>query len=274
MAAVITAAIFWALGGALAGRMLASIPAEMLIALRFEGSLLLLLPVFLVRPPLRSEWALLVPAGILLTLVQGLYYLVMARSSVATVLFLEYLAPVILTIYAMLRGQKIGRRTVGGVAIAVLGAYLLVIGPRGLAGSTGIFLVGLVLGGTLAIYAELNSRIKTPPFTTLAAGTVVGTLLSSPVWFFEKPSLSTGEWVGLAYIVVFSTIIPFALFLRGLQQIPARLATLLAMLEPVAGSLLAIPIAHQPLSAFGLLGGGLILLGVWLNALQTRPSKS
>ena len=55
--------------------------------------------------------------------------------------------------------------------------------------------------------------------------------------------------------------LPFSPFLAGVRRVPA----LVAMVEPVAGALLAVLLAGEPLSARALLGGGLILLGVALG---------
>ncbi|BCZ86016.1 hypothetical protein TthAA11_01980 [Thermus thermophilus] len=61
--------------------------------------------------------------------------------------------------------------------------------------------------------------------------------------------------------------------MRGMREVqvlrvrtlPARTATLVAMLEPLSGALFAWPLAGEPLRPEALLGGGMILLGVWLN---------
>ncbi|MER3426168.1 MAG: permease, partial [Thermoleophilia bacterium] len=38
-----------------------------------------------------------------------------------------------------------------------------------------------------------------------------------------------------------------------------------AMLEPLSGAVFALPIAHEPLRREALLGGALVLFGVYLN---------
>lgn len=98
--------------------------------------------------------------------------------------------------------------------------------------------------------------------------TGVGSLLSLPVLLAHLPqvlALGPGDWGRVAYLVVFGTVVPFGLFLLGVRTVPARRATLTAMLEPVAGAVFAWPLAGQPLSLEALLGGTLILLGVALN---------
>lgn len=50
-----------------------------------------------------------------------------------------------------------------------------------------------------------------------------------------------------------------------MRTLPARTATLVAMLEPVAGALFAWPLAGEALRLEALLGGLMILLGVALN---------
>ncbi len=121
---------------------------------------------------------------------------------------------------------------------------------------------------SFALYAALSHGLKTPPLVSLGVATGVGSLLSLPVLLLHLPqamALSPGQWGAVAYLVVFGTVVPFGLFLLGVRTVPARTATLVAMLEPVAGAFFAWPLAGQPVSPWALLGGTLILVGVALN---------
>ena len=44
---------------------------------------------------------------------------------------------------------------------------------------------------------------------------------------------------GILYLVTLGTVVPFGLFLQGVRTVPARTATLVAMLEPLSGALFA-----------------------------------
>jgi len=268
VAYVLAAALLWGLGGALAGRFMAEIPPGVLIPLRFFFSALLLSPLLALRPPGRAEWGRLFLVGLALAGAQGFYYLAIHAAGVATGIFLQYLAPVLLVVYDRLRGVRVPRETVYGVGIALLGVYLLVAGPEGIRGGALGVASGLAAAVSFAAYAALSQGLRTAPASSLAAASLVGSLLSLPLLAPRAPEvlvLGTGGYLAVAYLVVFGTVLPFSLFLAGVRRVPARVATLVAMVEPVAGALFAVPLAGEPLSARALLGGGLILFGVVLG---------
>ncbi len=267
MIPILLAALLWGLGGAVAGRAMQDIPPGLLIPLRFLLSFLLLLPLVLHHPP-KGEMGRLLKVGVALAGAQAFYYLAIHATSVATGIFLQYLAPALLTLWALLRGERLPARAVLGVGVALLGAYLLVAGPAGLKGSPLGVGYGLMAALSFALYALFAHGLRTPPLVGLGVATGVGSLLALPVLLLHLPllpALTPTQWGGILYLVVFGTILPFSLFLLGARTVPARQATLIAMLEPVSGALFAVPLAGEPLSPEGVLGGVLILLGVALN---------
>ncbi len=266
MVHVVAAALLWGLGGALAGRFMQTIPPGVLIPLRFWLSFLLLIPAIRRRPPAKQEWGRLLLVGLALAGAQAFYYLAIHATTVATGIFLQYLAPALLTLYALLRGHRLPAANLLGVALAILGAYFLVAGglavrPLGVAW-------GLLAATSFALYAAAAEGLRTPAFTSLGVATGVGAALSLPVLVKNTglvAHLGPGAWLAAAFLVVFGTVLPFGLFFLGVRRVPARLATLVALIEPFSGALFAVPLAGEPLTPGVLIGGGLILLGVLLN---------
>ncbi|MGC8904695.1 EamA family transporter [Thermus sp.] len=268
MIPVALAALLWGLGGALAGRFMREIPPEVLIPLRFLLGFLLLLPLVLARPPHPAEGRRLLGVGLALSGAQAFYYLAIHATTVATGIFLQYLAPALLTLHALLRGEKLPGRALLGVGLALLGAYLLVVGPGGLQGGPLGLAFGLLSALSFALYAAFAHGLKTPPLVTLGVATGVGALLSLPFLLLhlgEVRALAPAQWGAVAYLVTLGTVVPFSLFLLGVRTLPARTATLVAMLEPLSGALFAWPLAGEPLRPEAFLGGLMILLGVALN---------
>lgn len=186
----------------------------------------------------------------------------------ATGIFLQYLAPSLLTLYALLKGERLPHRALLGVGLALFGAYLLVVGPEGLKGGPKGLAFGLLAALSFAAYAASAQGLKTPPLVALGVATGVGAFLSLPFLLLRLEALRAlplGAWGAVAYLVTLGTVVPFGLFLLGVRTLPARTATLVAMLEPVSGALFAWPLAGEPLRPEALLGGAMILMGVWLN---------
>jgi len=268
VAYVLAAALLWGLGGALAGRFMAAIPPGVLVPLRFSLAFLLLLPLWFRDRVAPGEGGRLLMVGLALAGAQGFYYLAIHATSVATGIFLQYLAPGLLVLVALLSGRPVPPLARLGVALALVGAYLLLMGPGGPAWRPVGVAYGLGAAVSFAAYAAWAHRLRTPPLLGLAAATGVGTLLTLPLLvgrWAEVRALGAGDWGAVLFLVVFGTVLPFGLFLLGVRQMPPRVATLVAMVEPVAGALLAVPLAGEPLSLRALLGGGLILLGVVLG---------
>jgi drug/metabolite transporter (DMT)-like permease len=265
---VALAALLWGLGGALAGRFMREIPPEVLIPWRFLLSFLLLLPLLLRHPPSQEEQPRLIRVGLALSGAQAFYYLAIHTTTVATGIFLQYLAPALLTLYALLRRERLPARALAGVALALWGAYVLVVGRQGLQGSPVGVAYGLLSALSFALYAAFSHGLKTPPLVALGVATGVGSLLALPFLLLHLDrslTLTPGQWGGILYLVTLGTVVPFGLFLQGVRTVPARTATLVAMLEPLSGALFAWPLAGEPLRPEALLGGLMILLGVALN---------
>lgn len=268
MIQVLLAALLWGFAGAFAGRLMGgTLEPHLLVPLRFFGSFLLLWPAFWLFPLDQTEWWRLCSVGLALALTQVTYYAAIQASSVATALFLQYTAPVLLTVYALVKGESFQKSQLFGLGIAVIGAYFLVVGPQRLVGGwQGVFL-GLSSAVLFATFSYLTQQVKTHPLTILAIATGLGSILSLPfVSWQQLLSLKATDWFATAYIVLLGTVIPFGLFLWGIQKISARTATLTAMIEPCSGAILAIFVAGQNLQPVAFLGGILILYAVWLNA--------
>jgi drug/metabolite transporter (DMT)-like permease len=71
-------------------------------------------------------------------------------------------------------------------------------------------------------------------------------------------------WLLLGYVIVFGTIVPFILMIKSLHYIPARRATVTAMLEPVLAGVVAYAWIGEEISDVQILGGILVLGGIVL----------
>ena len=71
-------------------------------------------------------------------------------------------------------------------------------------------------------------------------------------------------WLLMAYMIVFGTIAPFALVIGALRHIPAPRAGVAAMLEPVAGIVVAYLWLGESLGGPQVGGAALVLAGIAL----------
>ena len=68
----------------------------------------------------------------------------------------------------------------------------------------------------------------------------------------------------MAWMVVFGTVVPFLLLVGALRHVSATRAAIIAMLEPVAGALIAYLWLGESLDPGQLVGGGIVLAAVFL----------
>jgi drug/metabolite transporter (DMT)-like permease len=78
-------------------------------------------------------------------------------------------------------------------------------------------------------------------------------------------AISPVAWWGVAFLVVFGSVISYLLFAYVMTELPASRAAAFNYLQPVIASGLGIWILSERLTSKVLIGGGLILAGVYLT---------
>ncbi|HUW63712.1 MAG TPA: EamA family transporter [Spirochaetia bacterium] len=283
---VAMAAVLWGAFGTLAKFFFVSQvvgPLTLLEIRLFLSFVLLFLYIALFQPSLlRVGKADVLPLIIFglggLGAVQLFYLLTISQLSVASAVFLQYLAPVLIALWGALRyRQPPGRLGITAIILATLGGFLIMWGTHASSGLTlGGLLTGLASAAAFAFYSVYGKQIShLPPWTVLLYG------LGIPLfaWSFVRP-----PWTALAghsalaygaffYLAVFSTILPFGLYLKGLSFLTPLRAGLTSTLEPVVAAVSAYFVLGESLHSLQIAGAALILGGVILIQLQ-RTSQS
>lgn len=214
---------------------------------------------------------------------QAGYFLAVQRAgiSIATLVTLG-LAPVLVTVLERVGSrERTSRATLGGVALAVAGLALLVGLPAdraagvvagvGFAATSAVGYAGLTFAG-----GSLSARLGAPRLTALAF--VGSTLLLLPVAGLAAGlSLSRDPVVlgAMLYLGVVPTALAYRWFFAGLEHLPASVASILALLEPVVATALAVPLRGERLSAVGWVGAAVLVAAVALvSATSTRATTS
>ncbi|MEK7311030.1 MAG: DMT family transporter [Chloroflexota bacterium] len=183
--------------------------------------------------------------------------------------------------WAMLK-EKLGRFTVVGVVLAALGVLLVVTKgdllslARGRFGTIGDLLV-LISAPNWAVFSILSRRgLQQHPATLMLLYVMgIGWLFTSAL-FFAGPGmadvarLTRNGWLAVGFLGVFCTGLAYIFYYDALQIIPASRVGVFIYIEPLVTVVLAAIILPEPLNLPTLLGGGIILLGVWL---VNRPAS-
>jgi drug/metabolite transporter (DMT)-like permease len=233
---------------------------------------------------LRRNWRTIVAYGVFAVVgTQLLYYSAIARMSVGTALLIEYLAPVLLVLWAWIRTRRRpGGRVIAGSVLAITGLVLVV--DLGGAGSTDLIgpLLALTAAVGVAIYYVINARIdpQLHPIVLIAASMLVGCVLLvalaavglTPLTFALTDVLLAGSpapwWLSAAIMVVVSTTAAYLLGIAGGSRLGSRVASFVGLFEVLFAVLAAWVLLGDLPAPIQLVGGVLILAGVVLVKLQ------
>jgi drug/metabolite transporter (DMT)-like permease len=177
--------------------------------------------------------------------------------------------------------ERVTRLGVAALGVGMFGAYLVV--ARGLIPtfdtSDGVNNAARIAGDLLVMLALFIEALYTirgktvldrwPPlfFTAL---TITGSLLfwlpagAVAVARSGWPHLSLTGWIGVGYMAVFSTVVAYWLWFRGLTVFEGSAAAPLLFIQPLLGTLLAIWLLGDRLTWATVAGGALILLSMLL----------
>jgi drug/metabolite transporter (DMT)-like permease len=179
--------------------------------------------------------------------------------------------------------EKVGWFRVSGIALATVGVLLVVTKGNlsslidGHFGSPGDVLI-LISAPNWAIFSALSrSGLKRHPAALMMLYVMGFGWLFSSVPFFAGPGLhdltrlSINGWLGIGFLGILSSGVAYIFWYDALKNIPASRAGAFLYLEPLATVAVAALILHEPLILASLLGGAIILVGVWM---VNRPDKA
>jgi drug/metabolite transporter (DMT)-like permease len=206
----------------------------------------------------------------LMAVSSGSFIVALNHSSVANVLFMQALAPILAAVLGMVLGEAVSRRTWLAMCVALAGVGLMVGGP----GHPSVAGVALSLVMTASFAATLvitrhRRDVSMAPATCLSQVLVL--VGAAP---FARPGEVGSHDLGLLVALGIGQIGLGLVFLTiGGRLIPAAEVALITLLEVVLGPLWVwIFLSEQPGTAT-LLGGAIVLAAVGIQA-RSAPGPS
>jgi drug/metabolite transporter (DMT)-like permease len=287
---VMTAATLWAVNGTVAKVILTTGLSSLRLAeVRSTGAFLLIaLGLAVTRPGSLRLRARELPYFVLfgvggLALVQWLYFLAIHRLQIGIALLIQYLAPVLVALWARyVLHEAVRRRIWLALVLALTGLALVVEIWSGLSLDAAGVAASLGAAGAYALYILLAEHGvgERDPVSLLCLGFLFASLLWAvvrPWWSFpghivgddvslhgHLSSVHLPVWSLMAWMILLGTIVPFALLVSALQHITATRAGIVAMLEPVVGALVAWVWLGESLSGVQLGGAAVVLAAIFL----------
>jgi drug/metabolite transporter (DMT)-like permease len=207
---------------------------------------------------------------------QFTYLFTISKIQVAPAILLQYLAPGLIALHAVIFFRdRPGPWTLGALVGSFVGCYL-VVGAYTLA-LISLNLAGIVSGVLSAvafswysIHGEHGMR-RYSPWTVLAYALAFGALcwniLYSPMRGLFH-GYSSVQWAGILYIGIMGTLLPYGLYLEGVNQIRSTRASITATFEPIAGGVVSWLFLGEVLTGVQLAGAVLVISSIVVLSLR------
>ena len=281
---LVLSGLLWGTGG-LTGSLLgrtAGLPAMAVAAYRLTAGGVLIVVLLTVTgrrwPAGRAAWIRITAIGLLAALFQSCYFTAVALTSVplATLVTIGA-APIIVLGADRATGRQTGRFAAATTGLALTGLGLLVGLPSGFRETAVLASAGMAVLAAAGFAAVTLVGSRPVPglddLTVTGFGFTVGGLALIPLAQIAggigfRPSLAA---IGLLVALgTGPTAVAYALYFRGLRSAAASTAALLALLEPLTGTILAAVLLGERLSVTGIAGAAIIATAVILTVQANR----
>lgn len=207
----------------------------------------------------------------------------LVTSQATTTAWIVAATPVFIAVlgWAVLK-ESLGPVRIAGIALAALGVLLVVTKgdlaslALGQFGAPGDLLV-MISAPNWAVFSILSRRgLREHPaarmmFYVMTIGWLIATLpFLAGGGLGEISRLTLSGWLGVSFLGIFCSGLAYIFWYDGLQSVPASQVGAFLYLEPLVAVVVAAFVLGEAFTLPALLGGAVILLGVWL---VNRPAS-
>lgn len=212
---------------------------------------------------------------------QYTYLSAIKHSNAATATILQSLAPFIIIIISAIMYKSLPSLAITFASIlGFIGAFLLITHGRldQLAITTLTLVFGLITALGTVNYNLAPGKLQKKYSTVLIIGWsmfMAGIVFS--LVFRPWTTLFIVDWasiLGITYVGIFGTAIPFLLYLSGSKMIGPQKASILNLAEPVMATIIGVLFLKEHFLTIDYVGMGLVVLGLYLLSKPERPSNS
>jgi len=270
---VALAAVAWSTAGVLQRQLTLDTPTQVFARASFAGVALLAYVAVTERGRVASAFRSVGLAGVAVAacaaIASGGFVAALNQTSVARVLFILAIAPVLAALIARVAlGEPITRRTAGAMALALAGVGLMLGAPGegSLAGDCLSLVVALAFA-VLIVITRWRQDVSMAPAACLAQAILVVTFLP----FASPGDIDGADALWLATLGIGQIGLGFVLFSVGARLIPAAQVALITLLETVLGPVWVWLALDERPTAITLVGGAVVIAAILI---QTRATAS
>ena len=217
-------------------------------------------------------------------MVQMGYFIGISRGvPLSLVLILEFTAPIWIVLWIkFVRKTEVAKDMWVAIALALFGLILVAKVWQGfvfdLIGTLGAIGAAMALAIYFLMSQSLGTKRSAQAMVVWGMG-FAGLFWSLvlPIWNFPTEIFTTEinlqgrfsdysapGWLLIAYIIIFGTIVPYLFVVGGIRRLSASTSSVIGMLEPVIAGIFAWIWLSQSWSAIQLLGGAIVLIGIYI----------
>ncbi len=237
--------------------------------------------------PKGNEWLYFALLGFLgISLHQWLQSNGLITAQATTTAWIVATTPMFIAILGWLAlKEKLTPIQAGGIALATLGVLVVVSKGdfAGLAvgqfGTSGDFLI-LISSVNWAVFSILSRHgLKKHPSTRMTFWVMtIGWLITSVAFFAqgrtaEITMLDSRGWWAMIFLGIFTTGLAYIAWFDALSQLPAAQTGAFLFLEPPSSMVVAAIVLYEQVTWASILGGAVILIGIWLVNRQGKTAK-
>jgi drug/metabolite transporter (DMT)-like permease len=263
------------------------VPAVSIAALRLTFASLALAP--FVWPRARGEWAKLTPRDFALALVSGVSLALHFAFWISSLDYTSVMSSVVFVstnplfvglASVLLLRESLRRGAIIGIVVAGIGGALIGFSDLGQAGAESLRGDALALAGAVAVsgYLLIGRRLR----KQLSLLAYIGLVYTTAAIVLLAMTIAMGanllgysliSYLLIALLAAGPQLIGHTSYNWALKYVSATFVTVTLLAEPIGATLLAIPILAQVPSPIGILGGALILVGIYFAARgETSPT--
>lgn len=294
---VITGAAFWGVGGTVAQKLFQSyeVNVDWLVVVRLllSGCILLLFKLFSKnRREIINIWKepstairLVVFSVFGMLAVQYTYMASIHHGNAAVATLLQYLSPIMIMLYYLVtRKMRLTKVDVYTAILALSGCFFLL--TNGTLSKLSVPIPAVVWGvlsGLAAAFYTLSAGSLLKKFDSLVVvgwAMIIGGLclnIVEPIWRTAPAAITAVQLIYLVFVILFGTMIAFWFYIKSLETLMPKEASLLGSIEPLAACLTTVFWLNMPFGLFQWLGAACIISVVLLltsSKRQAAPSAS
>ncbi|HEX2494444.1 MAG TPA: DMT family transporter [Steroidobacter sp.] len=168
-----------------------------------------------------------------------------------------------------------------GIGLSMLGVLIIFSGGGSVGAERPLLGNALMFASVLAwgFYTSLAKRVAAiDAIVTTACIMALGGAMLAPIAAYELigygwPTLSAKSWAGLVYLGAMASGAAYVLYNGALKHMDASQAGAYTNLIPVVGVLAGVILLEEPLSARAIIGGLVVMAGVWVASRSEKPAS-